>query len=155
MSYSSEIRDNRLNLLKLFLTDHELVDLISCDVDHPIPASDLKYTQVFPYLQTKDTITEKKVFLCFSLASRAINTTTKKNIIRIYVFMHEDLICMDNCIRPDAILGRVEELLNGANGLGTTDVEFSSFDDLRGLPKDYYGIFIEYNVKNLNRWKCQ
>lgn len=154
MSYSSEIKENRLNILKLFLMDQELVDLISCESGHVIPAMDLKYSRVFPYLYTRDTITDRKVFLCFSLASRAINATTKKNIIRIYVFMHEELVQMDNCIRPDAILARVEELLNGATGLGTSDVEFVSFDDLRGLPDDYYGIFIEYNVKNLNRWKC-
>jgi hypothetical protein len=156
LSYSSEIKDNRLNLLKLFLTDQELVDLIANEIGHRIPALDLRYKQVFPYLWTKDTITEKKVFLCFTLASRAngSNTTTKKNYIRIYVFMHEDLIEMDNCIRPDAILGRIEELLNGSDSLGTSDVEFVTFDDIRGLPKDYYGIYVEYSVKNLNRWKC-
>jgi len=62
---------------------------------------------------------------------------------------------MSDCIRQDAIFTRVEQLLNGNENLGISDVEFTVYDDLKGLPKDYYGAYAEYYVKNLNKGFCR
>lgn len=154
MAYLSEIRDNRLLLLQYFLSDQELVDLLTSENEYTAPAFELKFTQIFPYPWTGGTTTEKKAFLCFKLSSRSMSKQTKKTAIRIYVFMHESLMVMPNCLRQDAILARIERLLNGNEDMGITDVEFVGFDQLDGLPKEYYGVWVEYNVNNINRWTC-
>jgi hypothetical protein len=154
MAFLSEIRDTRLALLKYFLSDQELVDLISLDTGHGLPAFDLEFKQVFPFPKIVDTVTDKRVFLCFKLASRTVAAQTKRTTIKVFVFMHNDLMVMPNCLRQDAIIARVETLLNGNENLGLSDVEFVAFDQLDGLPKDYYGVWMEYSVNNLNRWKC-
>lgn len=155
MSFLTELKTNRLSLLKLFLGDQELVDLVSNETGHQIPAFDLQFEQIFPYKWIDNTVSDTRVFLCFSLASRAQSDLTKKTLMRVWVFMHKDLMRMSDCIRQDAILSRVDELLNGNEGFGVSDVVFSSCDDISGLPKDYYGGYVEYYVKNINKITCR
>lgn len=155
MAMISEIKNIRLKLLRLFLSDQNLVDLISNETNHPIPAADLQYAQIFPFKYVFNTSNEEKVFLCFSLsAGPGQSSMTKKIAIRIYCFMHNSLMCMSNSIRQDDMFECIERLLNGNSSLGITDVEFSQYKDLDYLPKDYCGAYVEYYVKSINKDLC-
>ena len=60
-----ELAADKEKMLKIFLSDKTIVDLLTNKTTTPLPALDLRYTQVFPYHWLSSTITEQKSYLCF------------------------------------------------------------------------------------------
>lgn len=154
MAFLQELKRNRLKLLKLFLSDRELVNLISNNTTLILPALEtLGYKQVFPYPWIDKTVTEEKVFFSFSLtAKRGMSSkgVTKDISMHIWVFMHKNLMKMQGGLRSDEIASRIEELLNGDETYGVSDVEFDTLNDISNIPESFYGCYLKYSVKDIN-----
>ncbi|MEG1562305.1 MAG: hypothetical protein RR365_01010 [Bacteroides sp.] len=150
--FLSELSENKEFLLKTFLSDQELVDLVSGKKGHAIPATDLRYTQVYPVAWVDGTVSEAKTFVCFDIDVNSVSNIAVKNCdIFIWIFTHKKFIFTQNGILIDLIASRVDELINGSTELGFGKVKLETA--LRWSPNsDYYGRVLKYSVQDWNRF---
>ncbi len=156
MAFLKELKDKRIKLVQEFLLDEELVKLILNKSVVVIPETNLMYSKVFPYPWIDKTIQDEKVFLCFGFRadkSPSSKGVTKNVTMEIIIFMHKALMRLPNesGLRSDAIAERIDELLNGDETYGVTDVEFISMSDISNIPDNFYGCSLRYSVKDINK----
>lgn len=151
MAFLQELASDKEKLLRFFLSDQTLVDLITNEEGHETPALDLRYVQVFPYHWLSGTITDQKSYLCFSVTSpRASSPTIKDVEMKIWVFSHEAIMRTEKGVRIDLIAAAVDSLLNGLSGMGVGKVDLLATREISPA-KDFYGYEMKYLVKDFNR----
>lgn len=152
MAMLNELSASKERLLKTFLSDRELVTLITNNEEHPIPAKDLRYKTVFPYSWIDDTVTDASVFLCFDIDIPSTLTVAVKEMdIYVWTFCHYSLMRTDEGTRVDRIANRVDELINGSTDFGFGTLELQGVERINPA-RDYYGRMLTYRVKDFNRW---
>jgi hypothetical protein len=147
-----ELSTNKIKLFKMFLMDQELVDLISGATNHSLPAFDLQYEQVFPYLRVDDIVNETKTYFCFEVDVPSVsikNDLIENVLITIQVIVHNSNMRTTTGTLADRITNRVNTLLNGADGFGVTDVKLKGSRHFIPIVK-FYGRETTYAVKDLN-----
>lgn len=137
--------------MKMLLSDEEFTKLVSNDDEHEVPATDLRYTQVFPYGWIAPTIDEAKTYVCFDIDVPGVSTIAVSNIyMYFWIFTHNTLAMTPDGVRVDLIAARVDRLLNGSTELGFGKVKLERVS--RDAPNsDYYGRVLMYGVQNWNR----
>lgn len=151
MAFLQELASDKEKLLKFFLSDQTLVDLLTNETNHPCPALDLRYAQVFPYHWLSGTITEQKSYLCFSVSVPRVPTKVVKDVVlKIWIFSHEDIMRTDNGPRIDLIAGAVDNILNGSTEFGLGKVDLKNTSEIYPA-KDFYGYALTYEVQDFNR----
>lgn len=147
-----ELTERKQLLFETILSDRECVNLLTNSEDHPLPALDLRYTQVFPYAWIDDTIQDAKTFLCFDLdVPRISNIAVKSVNLYIWMFSHKSLMPTRFGIRTDLLASRVDTLLNGSTEFGFGKLSLSSVTRL-SPNTDYYGRALKYTVLDWNRF---
>ena len=149
-----ELSSTKARLLQTFLSNQALVDLIKGTENNPLPALDLRYSQVFPYAWVDETITEQKTYLCFELdVPRVYSGIVKEVQLSVWLFTHKSLMRTPSGTLIDRIASAIDLLLNGSSGYGASDLELKSVGRIN-VGKDFYGRSLTYTVKDINRWKC-
>jgi hypothetical protein len=132
--------------------DQELVDLISGTTNHPLPALDLQYEQIFPFLRVDDIVDETRTLFCFEVDVPSVslkNDLIENVLITIQVIVHNSKMRTSTGTLADKIVARINELLNGAGGFGITDVKLKGVRHFIPVVK-FYGREVAYTVKDLN-----
>ena len=151
MALLKEVKEYRKLIMKTLCSDKKIVELVTGDVNSPVPNRKLMYTKIFPYAYTPDTTKEASTYICFRVAvSRVFNKTYKQMEISFYIFTHQSLMRTTDGLRPDDIGEAIEELFNGSLDLGLGRVKLEGMDDINPTT-DYHGIALQYSVAEYNR----
>lgn len=151
MAFLQELAADKEKLLRFFLSDQTLVDLLLNKSGSPVPNLDLRYSQVFPYHWLDSTITEEKSYICFSITSPRVQSPTVLDVeMKVWVFSHERIMRTPSGPRIDLLTAAIDSLLNGSAGFGIGKVELLSTREISPA-KDFYGYEIRYLVKDFNR----
>lgn len=148
MAFLQELPSIKEKLLKFFLSNQQLVDLLTNG--DGTPPLDLRYKQVFPYPWMNNTAAEAKSYLCFSVSTPRVESPTIKDVeIKVWVFSHESVMKTSSGPRIDLIASAIDRLLNGVGGVGLGKIALLSTRDF--VPaKDFYGYELRYLVKDFN-----
>lgn len=150
MAFLQELASNKEKLLKFFLSDQTLVDLLTGNENSETPNLSLRYSQVFPYHWLSPTISEQKSFLCFSISVPRTQSPTIKDVeMKIWFFSHANIMWTPSGPRIDLIAAAVDDLLNGTYGFGIGKAELLGTREITPA-KDFYGYEIRYLVKDFN-----
>lgn len=151
MAFLQELASNKEKLLKFFLSDQTLVDLLTGEENTPLPSLSLRYSQVFPFHWLSPTITEQKSFLCFSVSVPRVPTPVIKDVtMKIWLFSHDKIMRTDLGPRIDLLAGAIDDILNGSTVFGLGKVELKGTREITPA-KDFYGYEIVYEVQDFNR----
>jgi hypothetical protein len=152
MAFLQELATNKEKLLKFFLSDATLVQLLSNKDDVSVPALGLRYTQVFPYHWLSETITEEKSYLCFAITvPRVVSSVIKDIQLDVWLFSHDGIMRTPNGPRIDLIAAAIDSLLNGSTEFGFGKVELNNTRVIKPA-KDFYGYQLTYTVQDFNRF---
>lgn len=112
-------------LLKAFLTNADIVALLTNTKDTPLPAKDLRYQRVFPYEHVPDTSIETGVYITFDTEVIEVPTSSSKRIyLYVYVMCHQGMMNVDSAAaalmgisnlgpRKKILAAKVDEVING------------------------------------------
>lgn len=112
-------------MFKAFLTNADIVALLTNAKDTPLPAKDLRYKKVFPYEHVPDTSIEAGVYITFDTEVVDVPTSTSKQIfLYVYVMCHQDMMNVDSPTaalmgianrgtRKKILAAKVDEAING------------------------------------------
>ena len=173
-----ELFDYKNKLMKDICTSEEIVRLVKDRNTVTLPATDLIYTQIFPYEFVPETVDKAKTFICFDVDIINVpNSTYYYPALYIWVFTHKSnmrigtgefidpesgettvnddpvLGCDGSIlsgIRTDMIAAELDKILNGNRtyGLGTLDL----YSVHRFSPSDeYLGRVLTYSAMDFNR----
>lgn len=111
----------------------------------------LLFENLFPHRFVPGTSENKKTYLTISFGKyRPIKNSFKSGLITFSVFTHQDLFRTDyGSLRTDFVIAKLDEIFNGAEGLGVGKAEFYDMDAL-SLNTDYHGSYISYKVCDFN-----
>lgn len=151
MAFLQELASDKEKLLRFFLSDQTLVNLIANETNHPIPGLDLRYNQVFPYHWLSNTISEEKSYLCFSVTVPRVRSSVIKDVtMKIWLFSHDGIMRTPNGPRIDLMAAAVDDILNGSTQFGFGKVDLISTREISPA-RDFYGYMMEYEVQDFNR----
>ncbi len=151
MAFLQELASDKEKLLRFFLSDQTLVDLIANDTNHAIPALDLRYAQVFPYHWLDNTVSEEKSYLCFSVTVPRVPSSVIKDVtMKIWLFSHGGIMRTSKGPRIDLIAAAIDDILNGSTQFGFGKVDLKSTREITPA-KDFYGYEMVYEVQDFNR----
>lgn len=173
VGFMSEIPVIKNQVLSLLLHDEILMKLVADRPDVKLPALDMRYTHVYPFLYTKGTTTDSKAFITFdtSLAGRTdrdenLHPAIVNLTLEVFAFCHEDLAIIDDAVakrlqiddenyrgyRVDLMCMRIDSLLNGAEPSSFGKLKFYSQEVVEPLATDYQGKCNIYSSINANRY---
>lgn len=152
MPFLQDLTTKKERMLKEFLSDREVVTLLTDDETHELPAKDLRYKQVFPYAWIDETVDEAKTFICFDVDVPEIATIAVKDCyMYVWIFTHTKIAMTHRGVRVDLLASRIDELINGSTEYGFGKVKLVSA--LRFMPNsNYYGRVLKYYVQDWNRF---
>ena len=145
---NQRIVDVLLNTDKFAVTDF---------VNYPVPNSDVKFRNIFPYAYVPDIAQDASVFVCYTVyASYVYNKTFKEISVAFHVFAEQSLIVLDETTRINAITEEIDEMFNQKLDIGLGRLDLYSVDQLYNLPNGYHGKTIRYVNSEWNapkRWQ--
>lgn len=145
----------RKSIMKALCSNEAVVRLVSDDDSPTVPNRDLMYNNIFPYAYIPNTEKETDTFICFSVAiPRVENKTYKQMDIYFYVFTHQSLMRTSNGLRTDLLAEAIDEMTNGALGLGLGRIKLDRLEDISPTTH-YHGLAIQYTVTEFNRPSIQ
>lgn len=151
MAFLQELAVDKEKLLRFFLSDQTLVDLLTGKENSAVPNFALRYSQIFPFHWLDTTITEQKAYLTFSISVPRVQSPAVKDVeLKVWVFAHGGIMRTPTGALIDLIAAAVDALLNGSNGFGIGKVELLTTREITPA-KDFYGYEIRYLVKDFNR----
>jgi hypothetical protein len=151
MAFLQELASDKEKLLKFFLSDQTLVDLLTNKTGTTLPSLGLRYELVFPYHWLDSTITEEKSYLCFSVTVPRVQSPVIKDVtMKIWVFSHARIMRTDSGPRIDLLASAIDDIVNGSTAFGFGKVELKGTREITPA-KDFYGFEITYEVQDFNR----
>lgn len=119
MPHLSSLTDYKKTMINCFLRDPELVELITGEQGHALPASDLLDRQVFLYDYIDSTVQDDRVILCIETDDgAAYSCAIARFELHIFIAVPKSKMSMDGKIRRDAIAERIDTMLNGSTQYG-------------------------------------
>lgn len=112
-------------LIKAFLSNADIVALLTNEKGTPLPAKELRYKRVFPYEHVPDTSIEAASYITFDTEVIEAPTSASKRIyLYVYVMCHQGLMNVDSAAaalmgirergpRKKILAAKVDEVLNG------------------------------------------
>ena len=150
-----EFFDYKNKLMKDICQSESIVRIlkhIPDDQEVVLPATDLIYTQLYPYEFVPETVDKAKTFICFDVDILTVpNQTYYCPALYIWVFTHKSNMRSDGGgITVDNVCGEIDKILNGNRtySLGTLDL----YSVHRFSPaNDYLGRVLTYSATDFNR----
>lgn len=173
VGFMSEIPVIKNNILSRLLNDEILMKLVADTADIKLPALQLRYKQVFPYLYTIETTTDAKTFIIFDTYVESHKDFSSRQhpgivdvTIEVFAVCHDSLSMVDDAVakrlgftdenlrgyRVDLMCMRIDELLNGTELSSFGKFVFDEQTILDPLATDYHGKCSVYTALNANRY---
>lgn len=150
-----ELTYYRKSIMKALCNNEDVVRLVSDNKDAPVPNRDLMYNNIFPYAYIPETEKETDTFICFSVSvPRVENKTYKQMEIYFYIFTHQSIIRTSDGLRTDLLAEAIDEMTNGALGLGIGRIQLERLEDISPTTH-YHGLAVQYTVTEFNRPSIQ
>lgn len=162
MANLKEVDLYKQKIIEVLLSDDVVVQLLTNEQNHPLPAKDLVYTQVYPYDWMDSTSLTAQAYICVDIDIPSIspNYAVKDCTMTIWVMCHQramslrgtenyNLSYSGGTLR-DKIADRVDYLINGSYkfGFGKVNLIKAQRFDPGG---QYYGRELSYYVQDFNR----
>ncbi len=150
-SVLKDIGNYKQKLLSMFLSSNEICSVLLNKEDFSEEeVADLKYSQLFPYLYSDETLTEVLSYLCFEVDIPLVPTHTIKDMkIIIWTYAHKG--CMKyhksgySGTRVDILADMTEQLLRDSEKFGIGKLSLQSVTNF--FPHvGYYGRQIIFSV---------
>lgn len=159
------ISDMKQVILRSILSDEDIVKILRNSHNVQVPDIQLRYTQVFPWMRTFETVEEAKSFITFEVAvTRVQNCAVREFELRIYIMTHESLMLMNGQVcgelgldasdcgtRIDVLADKIDYLINGSEELGFGKIELIASPPFTPAEK-FLGRILVYHVEGWNRW---
>jgi len=159
------ISDMKQVILRSILSDEDVVKLLRDNYDVQTPDMGLRYTQVFPWMRTLDTVEEAKSFVTFEVSVTGIqNCAVREFELRIYIMTHQSLMLINGEVcgnlgldpsdcgtRIDVLADKIDYLLNGSEEMGFGKMELVTSPPFTPAEK-FLGRMLVYHVEGWNRW---
>lgn len=155
MPMLSELGEYKRKIINIFMNDQELVDLVSCKDNYPLPANNLIGKNFYMYDYIDETVKDQLCLVCIEIdESNFINPQARYFDLHIYVAVHKKLMEYTDkngksAIRRDAICARIDALLNGRTDLGFGKVE-AAYGGRIVFADDFRAKDIHYRLKGWN-----
>lgn len=147
----SEFFDYKNQLMEDILSTDSIVKYLVEGENYSIPATNLAYSQVFPYEYIPETVTHGRTFICFDVdIQRAANKTYLSPIIYVWIFTHKSLMRFpDGGVRVDMLCEEVAKKINGSRMYGLGELLF--YSSKRFAPtNDYQGKVLTFHATDFN-----
>lgn len=119
MPHLEELDDYKRVIVNKLLRDKEFVSLVTLEDEPELPAKVLLNRQVFLYDYLDNTVTDDKVFVCVDCDDDdTVNCAVGKFVLHIWVAVPKSLMNMNGKIRRDALVSRIDRLINGSTEFG-------------------------------------
>lgn len=147
-----EFFDYKNELMKTICCNEDIVRLVTDSKEAPVPNTNLKYNQVFPFEYIPETTTEAKTFICFDVdIAEVVNKTYYLPVLYIWIFTHKSKMRMDEGgIRTDKLAAEIDKELNGSRYFGLGELGLHSVDRFSPID-DYQGRVLTYYATDFNR----
>lgn len=127
---SAELSEYKLNIIRQFIKDEELVKLIDPHNEFEYP-DEMIYERLFPFARIPDTEEEVKTYITITIDVPSIgdkNDIVRNVTISIRAITHSDLMKVpsQNGTRIDLISAKVDEILNESYDFGIGKVTLFS-----------------------------
>lgn len=162
MANLKEVDLYKQKIIETLLSDDIVVQLLTNDPIHDVPAKDLVYVQVFPYDWMDVTSLTAQAYICLDIdiAGMKSNYAVKDCVMTVWVMCHQqamslrgtdnyDLSYTGGTLR-DKLADRIDYLLNGHKDFGFGKVELSRAPRFDPGGR-YYGRELIYSVQDYNR----
>lgn len=153
--YLEELSSYKKELMKLLISDKDIVSLITGDSASVTPAYNLIYSAIIPYEIPEGFSTDISTYICFNVDVLAVNSKTLLSpALNLWVFSRLDALRLeDDSVLPDKLSSKIDVLLNGSHLFGLGSLELFSVG--RYAPsKEYVGHILTYHAKEFNRGKA-
>lgn len=149
-----EFFDYKNRLMMDLCSNPKIVSLVTGDPNHPVPARDLPYEQIYPFQFVPETENQARTFVCFDvdIMYRAhTNKTYYYPVIYVWIMAHKSKMrTKDVGVLTDAIACEIDKMLNGNRNYGHGELELGPVD--RFIPTvDYLGREMTYYARDFNR----
>ena len=145
MPHLSEFTEYKKKVLNLIVKDKTCVELITATSNPTLPATSLINKQLFLYDYIDETVSDEKVYVCVETDEGDVKGPAVTGVhLWIYVIVPKSMMNMSGEIRRDALVGRIDTLLNGNLDFGFGKLErrigsrFNLHDTFRGRSLHYY-----------------
>lgn len=138
-------------LMEDLLTDKTIVKLINDKIDLE-DAGSLIWDQVMPVEFYPDTLEKGRVYVCCDVDIRKVmNSTFYKPTLYIWVFVHKDLLRLDEGgVRTDKLCHLIDKKINGSMMYGLGKLELQTVHRF-GVVSDYTGKVLSYEATDFNK----
>ena len=151
------INDYKQKIMMKLIEDEELLKaLVNTESDFlanplPIYPEETVYNYIFPYMNTKDIITETKSFITMEFKDfRSVNGNFfSSGEVVFYIICHANLIRTDYGNRYDYILEKIKNAYHGTKFLGIGKTVVTKWGDL-SFKEDYFGCYCTVKVYDFN-----
>ena len=149
-------------ILRVLLTGRDIVALITDEKDHVLPATDLRYTRVYPYEYVPETSLATATYVTFDTAvERVENHQVKSVLLYLYAFCHQSLMNVDAASaakmgisergpRKKILGAKIDEAIGGmvnTDWIGRVELVKT---DVFTPAKEYYGDCLVYRLLDVN-----
>lgn len=149
-----ELFDYKNKLIGDLLTNENIVNLITDDLDLREHPEDLVYRNVFPFEKIPGTTEDATTYVCCEVDIRnaSANKTYFDAVIYIWAFTHESLFRLPGGrgIRFDALASEIVKTINGSREYGLGELELASVTKMSPI-EHYQGRRITFNASDFNR----
>lgn len=138
--------------MKDILTSEEIVGLLSDDIPFE-RATELAYTQVFPFEYIPDTVEHGNTFICFDVdIQKSTSKTFLLPTLFVWVFTHSSKLRLPDGrgVRTDLLCHEIAKILNGSHFYGLGELELFSVKRFAPMT-DFQGKSMMYNAVDFNR----
>lgn len=147
-----EFFDYKNQLINDMLTNEVIVKLIADGNDRPMEASELMYSQVFPYEFVPDVTEHGQTFVCCEVdIKEVIDKTFLVAAVYIWVFTHKSLIRLpEGGVRTDKLASEITKVINGSRDYGLGELELQSVRRFSPIG-NYQGRILTFYARDYNR----
>lgn len=152
MSNFSELSTYKNNIMMNIISSTNLIkaiyntddDFINQSFPIGFDATNLVYTQLFPYQYIIGVATEAKTFVTMRFGDfKYVNNVFKSGILTFYILAHHSLMSSDYGLRTDYILNQIDLIFNKHSDVGLFNLELYSGGDFIAN-ENYYGMSVSY-----------
>ncbi|MPN47980.1 hypothetical protein SDC9_195584 [bioreactor metagenome] len=132
-----------------------IVNLIKNHGDNEIPADELIFKNILPFLYTPDSSTDETTFICIECFPLQPKDSILDELqIDIILFSHKNTMEYNGASRIDLLRPEIDETINGNKNLGVGEAKLQKNTVYVSENKDYHGFTMSYTVSVISRKMC-
>ena len=143
--------DYKNQLMGDLLTNDTIVSLVGEGTKFE-DASELAYTQIFPYEYVPETVDDGWTYICFDVdITQSADKTFYYPTILVWVFSHRSRLRLpEGGVRPDKICSEICKTINGSRYYGLGELNLYSVKRFAPMT-DYQGKCMIFHTKDFSR----